>query len=186
MSSSSHDLCRADDSLLVLIDIQTRLGAAMPRASRTQVIKNAGVLAQAASSLGIHLVITRQYPRGLGDTEPDIPAQTARTIDKTAFSCFRADGFPHMLEQSACRQVVLAGMESHVCVLQTAFDLQAEGYQVFVVEDAICSRSVANHRNAVRRMAQHGITITSTESTLFEWLGEAGHPQFKQISALVK
>ncbi|HHS84178.1 MAG TPA: hydrolase [Gammaproteobacteria bacterium] len=184
--SFSHDLCQADDSLLVLIDIQTRLSAAMPQASRTQVIKNAGVLAQAASNLGIDLVITRQYPRGLGDTEPEIPAQAARIIDKTAFSCFRADSFPQILEQSARHQIILAGMESHVCVLQTAFDLRAEGYQVFVVEDAVCSRSDSNHRNAMRRMAQRGITITNTESTLFEWLREADHPQFKQISALIK
>jgi len=186
MNHPSSDLCQIDNAVLVLIDIQTRLSAAMPQAVRAQVIKNASILVQAASKLDIPLIVTRQYPRGLGDTDPAIPTQTATTIDKTIFSCFRADGFPQTLEQSARRQIILAGMESHVCVLQTAFDLLARNYRVFVAEDAVCSRTVANHRNAMTRMTQHGITLASTESILFEWLEDASHPQFKSISCLIK
>ncbi len=182
----SHDLCRADNSILVLIDIQTRLCAAMHQAARARVLKNAAILAEAASNLDIPVIATRQYPPGLGDTEPTIPTQTATTIDKTTFSCFRANGFPLAIERSARRQIMLAGMESHVCVLQTAFDLLAGGYQVFTIEDAVCSRTAANHDNAMTRLAHHGIALTNTESTLFEWLEDARHPQFKSISRLVK
>ncbi len=186
MDHPSSDLCRADDAVLVLIDIQSRLSAAMPQTARAQVLKNATILAQAALQLDIPLIITRQYPKGLGNTEPAIPTQTATTIDKTTFSCFRTDGFPQTLEQSTRRQVILAGMESHVCILQTAFDLLAGDYQVFVAEDAVCSRVAANHHNAMTRMTQHKITVTNTESILFEWLEDAGHPRFKSISCLIK
>ncbi len=183
---SPPKLCRAADSLLVIIDIQTRLGAAMPGGVRDRVVENAASLAQAASTLAIPLVVTRQYPQGLGDTEPDIPVTAAAVIDKTVFSCFRSEEFRHALENHGRPQIVLAGMESHICVLQTALDLQAAGYQVFVAEDAVCSRSVANHRNAMSRLEQAGVMLTNSESCLFEWLEDAAHPQFKQLSSLIK
>ncbi len=186
MGHPSRNLCRSSEGVLILIDIQTRLSSAMPETVRARVLKNTAILVQAASMLDIPFIITRQYPKRLGDTEPVIPAQTATTIDKTAFSCFRAGGFPQTLEKSARHQVILAGMESHVCILQTAFDLLANNYQVFVAEDAVCSRTAANHRNAVTRMAQHGVTLTNTESVLFEWLEDASHPRFKSISCLIK
>ncbi len=186
MEHPSRDLCRSSEGILVLIDIQTRLSSAMPQAVRAQVLKNATILAQAASELDIPFIITRQYPKGLGDTEPTIPVQSATTIDKTVFSCFRADCFPQTLEKTTRRQIILAGMESHVCILQTAFDLLANNYQVFVAEDAVCSRTAANHHNAITRMARHGITLANTESILFEWLEDASHPCFKSISCLIK
>jgi len=186
MVHSSHDLCQADNSILALIDIQTRLSTAMPRSIRGHVLENAAILAHAASKLDIPLIITRQYPKGLGDTEPAIPAQSAVTIDKTVFSCVRTNDFRQILESSTRRQVILAGMESHICILQTAFDLLAGGYQVFVAEDAACSRAISNHRNAITRMARYGITLTNTESILFEWLGDASHPQFKAVSCLIE
>ncbi len=182
----SPQLCRADDSALLLIDIQTRLGGAMPAGVRSQVVQNAAILAEAAALLRIPRIVTRQYPGGLGETEPAIPTADAAVVDKLSFSCCGAPEFNALLEPLERRQMVLAGMESHICILQSACDLQTAGYQVFVVEDAICSRTRANHRNAVARMAHHGITVTSLESTLFEWLKEARHPGFKQISRLIK
>ena len=186
MAKFSHGLCRSGDTVLVLIDIQTHLGAAMQPAIHNQLLENSSILAQAAENIDIPIIITRQYPDGLGDTEPVIPTLTATTIDKTTFSCSGTSGFSQSLKQTARHQIVLAGMESHVCVLQTAFDLQSENYQVFVVEDAVCSRTTANHRNAMTRLVQHGITVTNTESVLFEWLENASHPQFKSIISLIK
>ncbi|HFC53260.1 MAG TPA: isochorismatase family protein [Gammaproteobacteria bacterium] len=179
-------LCRADRAALLLIDIQTRLCSAMPAGIRSRVVGSAATLAEAAARLQIPTVVTRQYPKGLGDTEAAIPTAGATVVDKLSFSCCGAPEFNTLLGSLGRPQLVIGGMESHICILQSACDLQAAGYQVFVVEDAICSRARANHRNAVARMAQHGITVTNLESVLFEWLEDARHPEFKRFSSLVK
>ncbi len=166
--------------------MQTRLCSAMPAGIRAQVVRNAATLAEAAALLEIPCIITRQYPKGLGDTEPSIPVSGAMVVDKLSFSCCGAPEFNALLEPLERRQMVVAGVESHICILQSSCDLQAAGYQVFVVEDAICSRTKANHRSAVARMSRHGITLTNLESILFEWLEGAHHPRFKRISGLVK
>ncbi len=184
--SPSAKLCRARESILVLVDIQERLMEAMPAGIRAQVIQNGVTLAKAAARLDIPFIVTRQYPKGLGDTIPILPDGALATIDKTGFSCCRASGFARVLEQTRRSQVILAGVETHVCIMQTAFDLITSGYQVFVLEDTVCSRSKANHHNAIRRMMAGGITPVSLESVLFEWLEDARHPCFKAISQLIK
>ncbi|MEJ2436053.1 MAG: isochorismatase family protein [Pseudolabrys sp.] len=111
----------------------------------------------------------------------------AAPLEKTAFSCCAAEGFNTALDGAPERhQIVLTGMETHVCVLQTALELQAAGRQVFVVADAVCSRAKANHKNALRRLASAGVIVANTESMLFEWMRDAKHPQFKAISQLLK
>ncbi len=184
----SADICRAGSSILILVDIQTRLSGAMEESVRSRLLDRAATLAQAASLLEIPTLITRQYPKGLGDTEPDIHtvANGATTIDKTSFSCCGSGPFLDNLGQNARDQIVLAGLESHVCILQTALELQARGKRVFVVEDAICSRHSTDHQCAIQRMRQQGIVVSTTESTLFEWLGDASHPRFKDISRLIR
>ncbi len=185
---NSAGLCRAEDALLVVVDVQPRLAAAMQSADREQVIARAGMLVQGAGLLGVPVIATEQYPKGLGHTEPalagHLPAGTA-IVEKTCFACGGEENFRRVLADSHRRQVVIAGMEAHVCVLQTALGLAHEGYDVFVAEDAICSRSGENARNATERMRGSAV-ITNTESVLFEWLRDARHEQFKAISALVK
>lgn len=190
---NTERLCQADNSQLLLIDIQGRLVAAMPEKVSERVIKNAAILAQAALLLEVPVIVSRQYPKGLGDTDETLlgvlaqgKPQDVTQFDKTAFSCCGEACFAQALGSSQRRQIILAGMESHVCVLQTAMDLHAQGYQVFVAEDAICSRNKHHHRNALARLAQNGISICNSESVLFEWLRNADHLQFKAVSALIK
>jgi nicotinamidase-related amidase len=172
-------LVRAADSALVIIDIQERLAAIMP--SRDAVVRAAGILLEAADRLSIPVYVTEQYPRGLGATMPELLAKLpngAPRIEKTSFSACAELPLTR-------RQVVLAGMEAHVCVLQTALELAAAGQEVFVVEDAICSRAEANCRNALARLHASGIVLTNTESVIFEWLRDAAHEQFRALSKLI-
>jgi len=177
----------AEECTLVLIDIQQRLMSAMPESVREPLIKQVSVLLQAAETLDIPVLITEQYPKGLGPTEADLlslsPANNP--IEKTCFSCADSDEFMMNLRTSQRRKVILTGMEAHICVLQTALALQGQGYQVFVVEDGISARTVQNQNNALERLRQAGVIITNTESVLFEWLKDAKHPAFRTLSKLI-
>jgi nicotinamidase-related amidase len=173
-------LARAADSTLVVIDLQERLAAAMP--ARDPVVRATVLLLEAAARLGVPVMVTEQYPKGLGPTvsavAEKIPAGSTR-IEKTCFSAAAALELPRP-------QVVLAGMEAHVCVLQTAFELAAAGREVFVVADAVCSRTEANYSNALARLRAAGIAITNSESVIFEWLHDATHEQFRALSKLLR
>jgi len=181
-------LCDTTHSQLVVIDIQERLVAAMPGKPRQQTLHNTERLVQAAKTLQIPITHTEQYPKGLGVTEKKLHAHLSDSaaIEKTCFSCFAADGFISALASHQRQQIVLCGMESHVCLLQTAIELQQAGYQVFVVEDAVCSRHKQHHQNAISRLRQAGIIITNVESVIFEWLRDASHPDFKTLSRLLR
>lgn len=179
-------LCQSEQSQLVLIDLQTKLCAAMPAAAMARTEKNAGILLQAATMLEVPVLLTEQYPQGLGGTLPALLQLTAVSpVHKMAFSAYHAPKFKARLSQDK-PQIVLAGMEAHICLLQTALHLLAQGRQVFVVEDAIISRNPDNQVNAVNRLKSAGCIITNTESVVFEWLGHAEHPAFKAISRLIK
>lgn len=182
-------LCSADDCQLVVIDLQIRLLAAMSEADRSAMVKNTEIFLQAAQVLEVPVVYTEQYPKGLGPTVPAIlerlPAM-AQSVEKTGFSCCAAEEFLKAVRLTGRRQIVLIGQEAHVCVLQTAFGLLVEGFQVFVAEDGVCSRSVAHKQNALLRMREAGVVITNLESVLFEWLRDAAHPQFKAVSNLIR
>lgn len=182
-------LCDATQSQLVVIDIQGRLAGVMSDADRERVIRNAGILIQAAALIGVPQIVTEQYPRGLGPTEEAVASHflgELAPVEKTCFACSASEQFSDVLQGSGKKQVILTGMESHVCVLQTAMELIAEGYSVFVVEDAVCSRSEFHHRNAMERMRAAGVVVTNHESVLFEWLRDARHEHFKAVSALIK
>lgn len=178
----------SDRSILVIIDIQQKLAAAMPRADRERVIARNAVLLAASEALSVPVLVTEQYPKGLGPTEEAVrdrlPAAT-RFVEKTAFSAARVDAFSRTLEASGRKQVLLTGMETHICVLQTALDLCHQGYRVHVLEDAVCSRSLLNHDNALQRLRHAGVIISNVESALFEWLGDASHPEFKALAKLI-
>jgi nicotinamidase-related amidase len=181
-------LCQESDSQLILIDIQARLAEAMHPELRARAIANAAILAEAARELAIPLTVTRQYPKGLGELVPELSEALGEqqvSVDKTSFSCCGTDPFLAALDGGR-KQAVIAGMETHVCVLQTAHDLLARGYRVFVVEDAVCSRRELNHHNALARLRQAGVIVTNTESVMFEWLRDARHEQFKSLSRLIK
>ena len=182
-------LCNADNSCLVVIDIQTRLTSAMPVKVLARLKRNINILLQSAKTLSIPVLSTEQYPEGLGPTEPEIvellPENTLR-FEKTCFSCTGARQFLKHLKEDGRRQVILVGIEAHVCVLQTAIQLVEEGYQVFVVADGICSRQRENYEASLNRMSRAGVTICNTESVLFEWLRDAKHEHFKKLSHLVR
>ena len=177
---SKPTLARADDSTLVLIDIQERLAGVMP--ARESIVRSAGILLEAAGRIGIPVVATEQYPQGLGPTVAELTAKLpadGKRIEKTSFSACAALPLTRP-------QVILAGMEAHVCVLLTALELAAAGREVFVVADAVCSRTEANRSNALARLQAAGVTVTNTESVLFEWLRDAGHEHFRAVSKLIR
>jgi len=174
-------------SQLVVVDVQTKLAAVMATDDMQAVLKNCGILLQAANMLNVAAIITEQYPQGLGHTVPELSAASPHihAVEKVSFSCLAEPKFSRQLTRDHA-QVALAGMEAHICVLQTALDLIGIGKQVFVVEDAIISRSPANKANAIARMRSAGCIITNTESLVFEWLGVAQGDAFKAISKLIR
>ncbi len=189
MMKKNNLLCNAKNSLLVIVDIQTKLTSAMPMKVLARMQRNSGLLLKAADALNIPVIATEQYPQGLGPMESDIvtllPNNTIR-IEKTSFSCTGKEEFNEVLKESGREQIIIIGIEAHVCVLQTAMNLIAQGYSVFVVTDATCSRQRENYESAVQRMDNAGASICNSESVVFEWLGDSKHEQFKFLSALVR
>lgn len=187
--TKQNSLCNAADSALIVIDIQPTLTAAMPENDAEQMHVNTGVLLQAADALQIPVLVTEQYPKGLGETEQtllDKLPSSAEKFSKTGFSCYAAKGFRPTLEKTGKNQLVLVGQEAHVCVLQTAMELSNFGFSVFVAEDSICSRKQEHRFFALERMREAGITITNYESVLFEWLRDSSHPKFKDLTKLIR
>jgi nicotinamidase-related amidase len=179
--------------VLVVVDVQERLAAAMDH--RDMVVERVRLLVAAASIVGVPIVVTRQYPRGLGDLCPEIgSALTAaeadgarvKRADKVAFDCFGEPEFVRLIESCDCRQMVIAGMESHICITQTALAALRGGYGVHVVADACCSREKAASDTALARLACAGAVVTTAESVAYELVGQAGTPEFKRLLAAVK
>lgn len=177
----------AVSSQLVLIDMQVKLASAMQVEALQGVVKNTAILVQAAQLLQVPILVTEQYPQGLGETLPEIKQflPNNKPIAKTAFSACSEPKFNQQLHRDKS-QIVLAGMEAHICVLQTALALLQAGKTVFVVEDAMLSRSPANKANALARLRDAGCMYTNTESVVFEFLSNANHEAFKAISKLIK
>ena len=176
-------------SHLLVVDIQTRLGESIPGKVLGRVVRNTGILLQAAALLELPVSVTRQYPKGLGPLDPGIEASVpsrAAHFEKTSFSCTGAQGLTEHLRAAARPQIVLVGMEAHICVVQTAIELQQLGYRLFVVEDAVCSRKLENYQNALSRLQHAGVSVVSTESVVFEWLRDSRHDQFKAIAPLIR
>jgi Isochorismatase family len=171
-------------STLVAVDIQDRLLAKIPNAE--DLVRNAGFLLDVATLLGVEARAAEQYPKGLGPTTADIARRLPPNLPaKTAFSCCGAAGFLADLRRGDRPYVVLVGMETHVCIAQTALDLMAAGLTVFLPVDALGSRHGIDHATALRRLERAGAVPTTVEAIAFEWLGDAAHPQFKSVSKLV-
>ena len=170
----------------LIIDIQERL---FPYIHENEKIsKNTSILIQGLKVLGVPIVVTQQYTKGLGSTLPELVEvlETGDYLEKVAFSCCDDGGFMDELKGLARNFVVIAGIESHVCVLQTTIDLLEKGFQPVVVEDCVSSRSPNDKSIAVQRMRAEGAMITTYESILFELLRYSGTSEFKEISRLVK
>lgn len=183
------NLLDSGNSLLLVVDMQGRLTSVMPEQEAAAMIANGIRLLEAAKILDVPVLLTEQYPKGLGPTAVEILERlppAAKVFEKTGFSCCAADGFNQALAVSGRLQVILIGQEAHVCVLQTALELLHQGYQVYAVEDAVCSRKTEHKFNALRRMQQQGASIVCYESVLFEWLKDSQHPDFKAISSLLR
>lgn len=174
-------------SQLVIVDMQVKLASVMTTEALQGVVKNCGVLVQAAHLLAVPTILTEQYPQGLGETLSEIRQHlpNCKPVTKTAFSACGEPRFSQQLHRDN-PQIILAGMEAHVCVLQTALALLQAGKQVFVAEDAVISRNPANKANALARLRDAGCVISNTESVVFEWLGNANHEAFRAISKLIK
>lgn len=170
----------------LIIDIQEKL---FPLISGNEdVARNTSILIQGLKALGVPILVTQQYTKGLGPTVPAIleALGTNDYLEKVAFSCCDDGGFMKELSRLGKKYIIVAGIESHVCVLQTTIDLLENNFQPVVVQDCISSRRPNDKKIAVARMRAEGAIITTYESVLFEILRYSGTPEFKEISRLVK
>lgn len=176
----------AGECALVIIDIQERLAAVMEE--RDRVVANTRHLIELAKTFHMPVIVTEQYPKGLGHTVPDVlqVLETHAKVEKTSFDCCGEETYVRALEASARRKLIVAGMETHVCVLQTVVSLLSRGFCVHAVSDAMCSRDREHKRIALEMMASAGAVVTCTETSLFQVMKVAGTPEFKRISALIK
>lgn len=174
----------AANSAVVVIDVQAKLVAAVPLAA--DLLLNIGFALDVANLLNVPVMATEQYPKGLGPTHPDLLRRLPQPVPaKTAFSCGGCPGFLADLRRLNRPAVVLVGIEAHVCVMQTAFDLIDAGYTVFIPVDAVASRYEIDRETALRRLERAGAIPTTVEAVAFEWVADSTNPQFKAVSKLV-
>ncbi|MDX9723531.1 MAG: isochorismatase family protein [Myxococcota bacterium] len=179
-----------NDIGLLIIDVQERLVPAMPQDVVSKLIRNIDLLAELVLEYEGSVVYSEQYPKGLGRTVEPLLARLskAQRFEKISFSCLGEETFAQQILPTLPSQLIVVGMETHVCVLQTIMDLVAEGFEdddsvnLFVPVDAVCSRSKLNWQNALDQMADLGITLTNTETLIFQALGDARHERFKHYS----
>lgn len=176
-------LINEKECLIVAIDFQEKLVNMLEK--NTCAIK-IDKLITAGELLNIPTIITEQYPQGLGSTVAHINTTHCNVIEKTAFSAMQQEEFKSAIKSSGKKQIIIAGIETHICVHQTVAELLDEGYEVFVVKDACASRNKDEHKAGLDAMKQNGAKITCLEIVLFELLRSSKHPMFKPIQALIK
>ena len=181
-------ILNSKDAILVVVDIQERLVPAMSGKEREKVYANCLHLIEAAKLLALPVVITEQYPKGLGRTVKEIRdvLPSYEPLEKISFDCCKGPGFLERMASTGRKQVLLTGMETHVCVLQTCLSLLKEGYTVHLVDDAVCSRKKGDFQTGREMMRDAGAVINCTETVLFQLLEKAGTPEFKTISKRIK
>jgi nicotinamidase-related amidase len=182
-------LVDATKSSLLIVDVQERLLPVM--AAGNGVVERLKILLKAAKALDVPVAVSEQYPKGLGHTVEILNQDfgNAPVFEKSSFSCWRDDGLRKHFSahhDGGRPQVIIAGIEAHVCVAQTAIDMAQAGFGVFVVADAVSSRVETSVSLALARMGQAGIEVINTEMAVFELLGQAGTPEFKALSGLIK
>lgn len=175
-----------DNALLVLIDFQEKLVKIAKE--DTDFILNAKRLLKTCDILNIPILITEQYPQGLGSTIDEIKnlSINAKILEKTTFSAYSTDDIKNYIDASGKIDIILCGIETHICALQTALELSENNYNVYFVQDACVSRSVKNFNNAIQRLSATKVVVTDTEMTIFELLKSSKHEHFKEIQKLIK
>jgi nicotinamidase-related amidase len=171
-------LLKRDRTALIVVDVQQGF---RPYASFESVAAACATLLQAARILGLHTLVSEQYPKGLGHSAPELGLKDEHPIEKTVFSAARAEGF----DLAGAEQAIVCGIETHVCVSQTVHDLLADGIEVHVPADAVGSRHDIDYECGLERMVGAGAVLSTVETALFELLERAGTPEFKAIQKLI-
>lgn len=175
-----------ENSLLLVIDIQERLVASL---DKDVIVSKVGKLVDAANILDVPVVLSEQYPKGLGHTVPTISGKLkpeTPIVEKCSFSLLREEGFLDKIKAYGKKQIVICGIETHICVHQTAAELMDAGFEVFVAKDACASRNKYEFKQGIEAMHNNGAKISCVEIILFEWLRSAKNPKFKEVQALIK
>ena len=174
-------------SALVLIDVQEKFAPVISCCA--EISARHKVMLRAAAELNLKTIIFEQYPKGLGPTLPELKELFRPewpVFEKTSFSCFGLPEFRSELAKSACKSVILMGIECHVCVQQTAFDALSAGYSAIVLADAVSSRNLADKETSLALMRHNGVWVTSSESYLFAAMKNSAHPAFRAVSKIIK
>ncbi len=176
----------AENSLVLIIDIQDRLVAAL---NKDVIVENSVKIASAAKALNIPVILTEQYPKGLGHTVQrltDVLPEGSEVVEKTYFNALLEDGMLEKIKSYGKKQIVIFGIETHICVHQTASALVEEGFDVYVIKDACASRNKYEFKQGIEAMVANGVKVSCVEIALFEWLKGAKNPKFKEVQALIK
>ena len=184
--TTTRGLLSKEGTVLVIIDVQEKLFPHM--AEKEQIAQNVAKLIRFAEITKIPVMLTEQYPKGLGRTIPEVRRliPSIQPIEKVEFNCWGSEEFKASLGKLEAKTLIITGIESHICVTQTAIDGLSNGYKVYVISDAVSSRSLDDKSIAIERMRQSGVTIVSTEMLIYELLGRAGTVEFKEALQLVK
>lgn len=174
-----------DNTVLFIIDIQEKLASVMKH--KEQIIDSTKILVAAAKEMALPIIVTEQYPKGIGSTVVDIKETIGdvKIFEKNSFTAY-IDEVKEALETTGRKKVIITGMETHICVFQTARDLIDNGYEVFIARDAVCSRTKENFLNGLELVKDVGAVISNTESIVFDLLKMSGTPEFKVLSKLIK
>ncbi len=176
----------AENSLVLIIDIQERLVSVL---NKDVVVANAVKVASAAKLLNVPVLLTEQYPKGLGNTVQalrEVLPENSEVVEKTYFNALLEEGMKDKIKSYGKKQIVIFGIETHICVYQTASALVEEGYDVYVIKDACASRNKYEFKQGIDAMVANGVKVSCVEIALFDWLKGAKNPKFKEVQALIK
>lgn len=179
-------MLNTENSLLFVVDVQDRLVGMLKNSE--EIAKNNSILTKAAKSLGVPVIVSEQYPRGLGSTIFEVRENVEENciFEKTSFSALKEQSIDSKLSELNRNNIILTGIETHICVYQTALALLEKGYNVYVVKNACSSRKTKDYRTALELMRDFGAKLTCVETVLFELLESSNHPNFREIQALIK
>jgi nicotinamidase-related amidase len=179
---------KKNECFLIIVDIQERLHTAMEGQFKDTYVKNSVILIETAKSCQVPIIVSEQYPKGLGPTIADAAAHLEGIYrhEKLFFSCYRDEGLRKAIKSTGRKTAVIIGIETHVCVMQTAIDLLADGYSVVIASDAVCSRRAHDRETSLDAMARLGVFVYPTETIAFMFMEKAGTDLFKKLSGLFK
>lgn len=179
-------MINTNDTVLFIIDVQDRLVNMLKNSD--EIVRNNSILARSAKLLGLPVIASEQYPKGLGSTITEVSEyiDTDCVFEKTSFNALAEQNIKDKLSETGRKNVILTGIETHICVYQTALALSDAGYNVYVVKNAVSSRKSKDYKTALELMRDFGVKLTCVETVLFELLKSSKHPDFKEIQSLIK